>query len=214
MKRKYVYTMLMAGIFALQFLFSSCSHPAEMITGEDPVQERMKTASSIYVIHDVEDMAKEPFLNTIIVAEPVTPGEYELATNGEILSGVGPVTLDLRSYGAVMSYRVLEVLKGDVSIVDTEVLVSETLFRDENGDLGKPLCAEAGEGKVVLVLHKYPEREMYYNQIPEYFLISIKENDELDVWPYLNRTQEKITLDDFRTMCKEAEEKAEAEEAE
>ncbi len=175
----------------------------EPVLGEDPVKQRFTSASSIYVINAVEDMATEDYLNTVIVAEPLEPGEYTVVTSGEILTGVGPATVDLRSYGAMMEYRVLEVLKGNQALVNTEVSVSETLFKDQDGNLSEPLCAQAGAGKVVLVLHKFDNDETYYNHIPEYFLMPIADDGTLEVWPYINRTRNVWTLDDFKALFDE-----------
>ena len=144
-------------------------------------------------------------LDTIVVAEPVNPGTCTNISNGEVVTGVGPVPIDLRDYGALMDYRVEEVLKGDSALEQSTITVCETLYTT-NGELNDPRCVAAGDSRVILCLRRSSDGTLYYNHISEYFLIRIEDGGTLDIWPYLNRTQEKVTLDDFREMCAAVEE--------
>ena len=188
-------------------LLSGCACAKQgPVEGEDPVQERFAQATCIYDVHSLEDIPEQIFLDTIVIAEPISPGECTNITNGEVITGVGPVPIDLRDYGALMDYRVEEVLKGDSALEQSTITVCETLYTT-NGELNAPRCVAAGDSRVILCLCRSSDGTLYYNHISEYFLIPVADDGTLDIWPYLNRTRARITLDDFREMCAQAEEK-------
>ena len=127
-----------------------------------------------------------------------TPGECEWYREGEILQNVGPVaSVDLRTYGALMDYEVEEVIKGDPALVGTTIEVIETLNKVD-GELSTPFCIGENADRVVLCLWEHEGK--YYNHIAEYFLMPILDDGTLEVWPYINRSREKITLDDFKAL--------------
>ena len=201
MKRK-IYKPVLC-VLVCVMLFCACAK--KEITGKDPVQVRQAAGSTIYSVKVYEDIPKDHNLQTIVVATSATPGECTYKESGSVLTGVGPATVDLRTTGALMDFQVEEVLKGDQELTGQKITIYEKLFHDENGELNEPKCVSVDDQKVVLCLHTGSDG-LYYIHIPEYFLIPIKKNDTLDIWPYLNRTQEKVTLDDFREMCAAVEE--------
>ena len=210
--KKRICALFLCVFLLATFLLCACAKQ-DPVEGEDPVQARYAVASSIYAVKTLEDIPGEMYLPTIVVATSETPGKCIYDESGDVLTGVGPATVDMRTYGAYMDYRVEEVLKGNTALTGQIITVYEKMFH-ENGELVEPRCVGLGSQRVLLCLYNGSDGETYYIHIPEYFIMPIADDGTLDIWPYLNRKQEKITLDDFRTMCKEAEEKAEAEEAE
>ena len=203
---------VIAILFAFILTLGACQDQ-KPVEGRDPVLVRSGAASRIYVIESVEDIAQEGAIDVIVVAKACTPGEYEVMTEGGVLKGVGPVNLDMRVYGAVMEYEVEEVLRGNLPLAGTTIKVWERLYpvEDRSTELRDPLCAEKGAEHAVICLRQSLDGMIYYNTTPEWFFMPIKDNGELEAWPYINRTHEKITLDDFRTMCKEGAVKIEEE---
>lgn len=197
-------------LLAIALLLPVCACAKQgPVEGEDPVRARSGSASSIYHVETVEDIPFQQALTDIVVANVCVPGEYETVVEGGVLTGVGPATLDMRVYGAAMEYEVEEVLRGDPDIVGTKIRVIEKLIRVEpqSSEHRAPLCAEPGAERVVLGLARFTDEDgtVYYDHIPEYFLMPLSDDGTLTVWPYLNRTRARITLDDFRTWCEEAE---------
>lgn len=198
MKKRICTLLLCVSLFAA-FLLCACAKQGP-VEGKDPVQERYAQASSIYAVETLEDIPGEMYLPTIVVATSETPGECIYDESGEVLTGVGPATVDMRTYGAYMDYRVEEVLKGDAALTGQVITVYEKMFH-KDGELVEPRCVGLGSQRVLLCLYNGSDGETYYIHIPEYFIMPIADDGTLDIWPYLNRTRARVTLDDFREMC-------------
>ena len=185
-------------LLAISFLMTACAEQ-EML-GEDPVKARNATASSMYNVNTLQDIPNQTPIDTVVVATAKTPGECEWYREGEILQNVGPVaSVDLRTYGALMDYEVEEVVKGDTALVGTTITVCEKI-RLVDGSLSTPFCIGENADRVVLCLRKSSDGTLYYCHIAEYFLMPVLDDGTLEVWPYINRSREKITLADFKAL--------------
>ena len=153
--------------------------------------------SYVYMIHNVQELADESFLDTEFIGELATPGTYSVHV-GE------------NTYCALTEYKVCEVLKGDPSLEGQTVLVSEVYAFVGASTIPSPSCAELGSSKAILCAHTLTE-EGYLIIHEGNQIIPIGEDGSVSFdssWPDAGDYK---TLDDFRALFDESDRVASAE---
>lgn len=169
-------------LLSAAMLFSAlagCASPAQNETaGGD-------SASLVYEIHSVWELAHDFSMNLEVVAQLASPGNYMVVT-------------DEYAHIANAEYAVLEVLKGDPALVGQTITVSE-VYASAEDTTTLPVCASLGTQPAILCIlysAEHDDRLIHVrNQI-----IPIAADGAVQFDPAWPDSDEYQTLDDFRAL--------------
>ncbi|MBE6955353.1 MAG: hypothetical protein E7449_05505 [Ruminococcaceae bacterium] len=162
-------------------------------------------ASYIFDCNDVTDLVTVDWFDTVIVVEFLTPGEYETIVEGNIFvdyRGDQRIEADLRTCAAETQATVLEVIKGNTSLVGTTITVGERMYKVDAGKWISRYLSDETMTRALICAH-YDNSYAYVCTTPEWQIIKLNDDDTLEIWPFLENVENYQTLSAFRTMAQQ-----------